>query len=162
MGLHRVFCQSDQDWRKRAVAGFKRHIAVHAATRAEGEAIEVSVTSVNNKLQQIEPSTSAALVGWSAQRATELIEEVGGQRAPLPGKVVAVVASEDAYTQERALRPEVVRQHVGAGQVWDCRSELLHDGVPDGAACPGRARTHPQARDAALPTAGGAARDRCR
>lgn len=135
--------------------------SVHAATRAAGEAIEVSVTSVYNKLQQMEPGTSAALVGWSAQRATELISEVGGQRtpllagftvkvidgnaldgrehrlkesrgssaAPLPGKVVAVldparevieavVASEDAYTQERALLPEVVRQHVGAGQVW--------------------------------------------
>jgi len=26
--------------------------------------------------------------------------------------------SEDAYTQERALLPEVVRQHVGAGQAW--------------------------------------------
>jgi hypothetical protein len=135
--------------------------SVHAATRAAGEEIEVSVTSVYNKLQQMESGVSAALVGWSGQQAGELIEEVGGQRAPLlagftvkvidgnmldgrehrlkesrsssaaplPGKVVAVldparevieavVASQDAYTQERALLPEVVSRHVGAGQVW--------------------------------------------
>jgi hypothetical protein len=49
--------------------------------------------------------------------------------APLPGKVVAVfdpqcevieaiVPSEDAYTQERVLLPEVLSRHVGPGQLW--------------------------------------------
>jgi hypothetical protein len=135
--------------------------SVHAATRAAGEAITVSVTSVYNKLQQVEPATSAALVGWSAQQATSLITALGGRggellegfavkvldgnvldgrehrlkesrastAAALPGKVVAVldgarelieavVACEDAYTQERALLPEVLKHHVTPGQVW--------------------------------------------
>lgn len=135
--------------------------SVHAATRAAGEAITVSVTSVYNKLQQVEPGTSAALVGWSAQQAGGLMKALGSREgellegfevkvidgnvldgrehrlkesrastaAALPGKVVAVldgarelieavVACEDAYTQERALLPEVLARHVGPAQVW--------------------------------------------
>jgi Transposase DDE domain len=138
-----------------------QHPTVHAAVRDAGEAITVSVTSVYNKLKGLEVDTSAALVGWSASQAGELIQALQAAKpallpgltvkvldgnvldgrehrlkesrartaAPLPGKVVAVfdpqcevieaiVPSEDAYTQERALLPEVLSRHVGAGQLW--------------------------------------------
>jgi hypothetical protein len=135
--------------------------SVHAAVRAAGEAVPVSATSVYNKLGALEAGTSAALVGWSATQAVELIQALQAAKpallpglvvkvldgnvldgrehrlkesrsrtaAPLPGKVVAVfdpqcevieaiVPSEDAYTQERALLPEVLGRHVGPGQLW--------------------------------------------
>ena len=57
--------------------------SVHAACRAAVAEIGVSVTSVYNKLNGLEPSTSAALVGHAAEQAEALIEELGAARSCL-------------------------------------------------------------------------------
>jgi hypothetical protein len=57
--------------------------SVHAACRAAVGEIGVSVTSVYNKLNGLEPGISAALVGHAAEQAEGLIGELGAARAPL-------------------------------------------------------------------------------
>ena len=57
--------------------------SIHAAYQAAQEPIAVSVKSVYNKLNGLEPGTSAALVRYSAEQAGELIVEVGGTRPGL-------------------------------------------------------------------------------
>ena len=60
--------------------------SVHAAYQASEEEISVSVTSVYNKLNGIEASTSAELVRYAAGEAKPLIEQLGGTIEPLlPG-----------------------------------------------------------------------------
>ena len=58
---------------------------IHAAYQAAPVPIAVSVKSVYNKLNGLEPGTSAALVRYSAEPATTLIAAVGGAR---PGLLV--------------------------------------------------------------------------
>lgn len=58
--------------------------SIHAAYQAAQEPIAVSVKSVYNKLNGLEPGTAAALVRYSADQAGELIAEVGGAR---PGRL---------------------------------------------------------------------------
>ncbi len=134
--------------------------SIPAAYQAAQEPIAVSVKSVYNKLNGLEPGTAAALGRDSADQAGELIAEVGGARpgllagyrvkildgnglagrehrlaetrrqtaAPLPGKALLVVdpalevitemvPSTDAYTQERALLPAVLKR-VQPGELW--------------------------------------------
>lgn len=57
--------------------------SIPAAYRAAVGEIAVSVTSVYNKLNGVEASTSAALVALSGARAAELIAERDGARPPL-------------------------------------------------------------------------------
>jgi hypothetical protein len=57
--------------------------SIHAAYQAAPEPIAVSVKSVHNKLNGLEPGTSAALVRYSAEQAAALIAEVGGARPGL-------------------------------------------------------------------------------
>ena len=57
--------------------------SVHAAYRAGEHDIGVSLTSVYNKLNGLEPPTSAALVNYAAQQAGALIEELNAAHAPL-------------------------------------------------------------------------------
>src|SRR5260370_35330810 len=60
--------------------------AVHAAFQALKERIPVSVTSVYNKLDAIEPTISAELVRHTARKLHPLVPQLGGQRpALLPG-----------------------------------------------------------------------------
>jgi len=61
----------------------RQHPSVHAACQAAREPLTVSLKSIYNKLNGLEPSTSAALVRYSAEQATGLIEEVGGARPAL-------------------------------------------------------------------------------
>ena len=66
--------------------------SVHAAHQAREETIGVSVTSVYNKLNGLEPAVTAGLVRFAAEQAEALIEELGGARpAPLPGWRVKVL-----------------------------------------------------------------------
>jgi hypothetical protein len=58
---------------------------VHAAYQGAREAIAVSLKSVYNKLNGLEPETTAALVRYSAEQAQALIGEVGGARVALLG-----------------------------------------------------------------------------
>jgi IS4 transposase len=63
--------------------------SVNAAYQAAVESIGVSVTSVYNKLNGLEPATVAGLVSFSSAQVLELIQELGGARAPLlPGMPV--------------------------------------------------------------------------
>ncbi|MEI2773247.1 MAG: transposase [Candidatus Competibacter sp.] len=57
--------------------------SIHAAYQAAQEPIAVSVKAVYNKLNGLEPGTSAALVRYSAEQAEELIAAVGGVRPGL-------------------------------------------------------------------------------
>lgn len=71
---------------------FGQQPSVHAAYQARGEAMGVSVTSVYNKLNRLEPGTSAGLVRFAAEQARALIEElVGARSAPLAGYRVKVL-----------------------------------------------------------------------
>lgn len=57
--------------------------SIHAAYQAAREPIAVSVKAVYNKLNGVEPGTSAALVRYSAEQAEELIAAVGEARPGL-------------------------------------------------------------------------------
>ena len=51
--------------------------SVHAAYRAQEAQVGTSVVSVYNKLKEIEPHTSAALVRYSAHQLAPLIDATG-------------------------------------------------------------------------------------
>jgi IS4 transposase len=85
--------------------------SVHAAYQVSKEQIEVSLTSVYNKLNHIETGTSAGLVRYAAAEATAVIEELGGsQESMLPGYRVKLLdgncieASEHRIKELRKLR----------------------------------------------------------
>ena len=62
------------------------HRSIHAAYQAKKEDIGVSITSVYNKLNGIEPGTSAGLVRYAAQQVEPIIKKLGGTvRSPLSG-----------------------------------------------------------------------------
>jgi hypothetical protein len=66
--------------------------SLHAAYQAHEESIGVSLTSVYNKLNGLEPTTTAGLVRFAAEHATALIAELGGaQPSPLLGWRVKVL-----------------------------------------------------------------------
>ena len=84
--------------------------SVHAAYQATEAGIGVSITSLYNKLNAMEPRTSAALVRYAAAQAAPLIEQLGGTLgAPLPGLRVKLLdgncieASEHRIAALRAL-----------------------------------------------------------
>jgi len=68
------------------------HRSVHAAYQATEEDIGVSITSVYNKLNGIEPHTSAQLVRYAARQAQPLVKKLGGTLpSPLPGKRIKLL-----------------------------------------------------------------------
>jgi hypothetical protein len=138
----------------------RRQPSVHAACQGAEQPLGVSVKSVYNKLNALEPSTSAELVRYSGTQAQQVIEPLGEPQegrlgpyrikildgnalagrehrlketrevsaAPLPGKALVIFdpalgiiqdlePSEDAYTQERALLPQLL-ERVSAGELW--------------------------------------------
>ena len=64
---------------------FKTFPSVNAAYQEQADQIGVSITSVYNKLNGLEASTSAALVGETGREMAGLIEALGGRRAPWLG-----------------------------------------------------------------------------
>lgn len=63
------------------------HKTVHAAYQALNDDIGVSITSLYNKLNGIEPNTSAELVRYASSQAEPICKELGGNKNfPLPGK----------------------------------------------------------------------------
>ena len=65
---------------------FGQQPSVNADYQARSEDIGVSVTSVYNKLNGLEPAWTAGLVGFASGQAGALIEQLGGAKpAPLPG-----------------------------------------------------------------------------
>mgnify|MGYP002632859132 CR=1 FL=1 len=62
------------------------HPSVHAAYQAKKEDISVSITSIYNKLNGIEPNISADLVRYAAEQVEPIIKALGGTvPSPLPG-----------------------------------------------------------------------------
>ena len=62
------------------------HRSVHAAYQDKKEEISVSITSVYNKLNGMEPKISANLVRYAAEQVEPLIKGLGGTApSPLPG-----------------------------------------------------------------------------
>jgi hypothetical protein len=81
------------------------HRSVHAAYQASAEDIGVSITSLYNKLNALEPETSAALVRYAAGQAAPLIEELGGTLAePLPGFRVKLLDGNCIEASEHRLK----------------------------------------------------------
>jgi IS4 transposase len=73
------------------VVGGSYH-SVHAAYQASKEDICVSITSIYNKLNGIEPHTSAQLVRYATEQVEPIMEKLGGKiRSPLPGKRIKLL-----------------------------------------------------------------------
>lgn len=113
----------------------RQHPSVHAACQAAREPLTVSLKSIYNKLNGLEPSTSAALVRYSAEQATGLIEEVGGARpALLAGYRVKVL--DGNWLEGREHRLQETRHQTAAplpGKallVYDPALEMITDMVP--------------------------------
>ncbi len=79
---------------------------IHAAYQATPVPIAVSVKSVYNQLNSLEPGTSAALVRHSTEQATALIAMVGGaQPGLLAGYRVKILDGSLAGLRRAARRP---------------------------------------------------------
>lgn len=110
--------------------------SVNAAWQAAVATIGVSVTSVYNKLNGLEPATIAGLVSFSSAHVLELIRELGETRpALLPGIAVKVL---DGNTLEgRQHRLKETRGSTAAplpGQslgVFDLQSEVITTLFPE-------------------------------
>lgn len=103
---------------------FKTFPSVNAAYKEEGGSIGVSITSVYNKLNGIENTTSAALVRDTAKEQAEIIEEMGGQCTPwLPGYRIKVLDGNCIEATEHRL--EVLR-NTNAGALPG-KSLVLYD-----------------------------------
>jgi IS4 transposase len=79
--------------------------SVHVAYQAAEPALAVSVQSVYNKLNGLEPGISAALVGYAGREAAALIEELGAERAELlPGYRVKILDGNCLAASEHRLK----------------------------------------------------------
>jgi len=78
------------DLMSQVVQGSQR--SVHAAFQASTQDVGVSIASIYNKLQGIEPGTSAALVRYAAEQVEPIIRKLlGKQSSPLPGKRIKLL-----------------------------------------------------------------------
>jgi len=79
--------------------------SVHVAYQAAEPELAVSVQSVYNKLNGLEPGISAALVRYAGREAAALIEELGGERAALlPGYRVKILDGNCLAASEHRLK----------------------------------------------------------
>jgi hypothetical protein len=84
---------------------FRLQPSVHAAYRAQEAQVGTSVVSVYNKLQEIAPHTSAALVRYSANQLAPLIEQLGGNCEPwLCGYQVKIIDGNCLEASEHRLK----------------------------------------------------------
>lgn len=85
------------------VCGSRR--SVNAAYQAAKDEIGVSITSVYNKLNGIEPETSAELVRFASRQVSPIIKELGGTNPPLlPGYRVKLLDGNCIEKSERRLK----------------------------------------------------------
>jgi len=79
--------------------------SVNAAYQAAADRIPVSLTSVYNKLDGVEPAVSSALVRHTASRLGVTIESMGGELPPLlPGYRVKIIDGNHFAATERRLK----------------------------------------------------------
>lgn len=87
---------------------FKTYPSVNAAYKEEGDDIDVSITSLYNKLNGISTDTSAALVRETAKEKADIINGLNGACAPLlPGYQVKMLDGNCIEATEHRL--EVLR-----------------------------------------------------
>jgi hypothetical protein len=87
---HELLFSSLVDLMGLVVCGMQPHI--QAAFRDQAERIPVSLKSVYEKLQRVEPGISAELVRFTAQRCGPLVSDLGGTRKSwLPGYRIKIV-----------------------------------------------------------------------
>ena len=96
--------------------------SVHAAFRARPAEIPVSITSVYNKLDGIEPNLSAALVQHTATKLEPVIRHLGGQRPDLlPGYRVKILDGNHlAATEHRLANCAAAPPARCRGCAWSC------------------------------------------
>lgn len=83
--------------------------SVHAAYQAVAETLPVSLASIYNKLNNLEPPVTSALVRHTAERLAPVIATMGGQMpALLPGYRVRILDGNHLAATERRL--QVLRQ----------------------------------------------------
>jgi hypothetical protein len=79
--------------------------SVHAAYQELEAEVGASVVSVYNKLQGVEPRTSAELVRYSAQALAPIIDQLDGGRVPwLPGYVIKILDGHCLEATEHRLK----------------------------------------------------------
>jgi Transposase DDE domain len=79
--------------------------SVHAAYQAVGETLPVSITSVYNKLNNMESDVTSALVRHTAERLAPVIVAMGGQMPELlPGYRVRILDGNHLAATERRLQ----------------------------------------------------------
>lgn len=87
--------------------------SIHAAYQAKAKGIGVSVQSVYNKLNGLEPAIIEALVRHGVSKAQALIEQLGGALAPLvPGYRIKIIDGNHLASTQRRL--EVLRSQGSA------------------------------------------------
>jgi Transposase DDE domain len=92
---------------------FRIKPSVRAAYRDHEDTVGASLISLYNKLNGVEPHTSAELVRYSATELTPLIEQLDGARAPwLPGYCVKILDGNCIEASDRRLK---VLREVQAG-----------------------------------------------
>jgi IS4 transposase len=83
---------------------FRIKPSVRAAYRDQADKVGASLISLYNKLNGVEPHTSAELVRYGATALTPLIEQLHGARAPwLPGYRVKIIDGNCLAASERRL-----------------------------------------------------------
>lgn len=79
--------------------------SVHAAYQAVAETLPVSIASVYNKLNKLEPTVTSALVRHTADRLEPVIDAMRGQMPPLlPGYRVRILDGNHLAATERRLQ----------------------------------------------------------
>jgi hypothetical protein len=79
--------------------------SVHAAYQAVAETLPVSITSVYNKVNRMEPDVTGALVRHTAERLAPVIKSMGGEMPELlPGYRVRIVDGNHLAATERRLK----------------------------------------------------------
>ena len=79
--------------------------SVHAAYQRVADTLPVSLTSVYNKLNGLEPAIAAALVQHTAARLGPVVTEMGGEACdPLPGYRVRIIDGNHLAATERRLK----------------------------------------------------------
>jgi len=102
------------------------HRSIHAAYQAKKEDIGVSITSVYNKLNGIEPGTSAGLVRYAAQQVEPIIKKLGGTvRSPLPGLRIRLLDGNCIEKTEHRIKE---LRSIGAGPLPG-KSLVVYDPV---------------------------------
>lgn len=88
-----------------AVVVAKVEPSVHAAYQEVADSLPVSITSVYNKLNGVEPCVTSALVRHTAERLAPVVDQMGG-RVPelLPGYRVRIIDGNHLAATERRLK----------------------------------------------------------